>query len=295
MKIKGAVLLVAMCLCASLGIAMAQSQGPGQATVIVPDTTVERPQDLGKRMHTNHLIFYRPDLGGTSPAGETPLSLACVYQTWGASLFASRCPYSSSTGPLPSGGSGIIAIVDAFDYPSASQDFVTFSKQFNLPSGNKCNPNSNSPCFTKLTPFGTPRGNCGWAQEAALDIEWAHAMAPTAQIVLVEALSNSNADLYNAVQFAASIVGVKQISMSWGGGETSGETSTDSAVFGSTTVVYFASSGDTGGKTIYPCVSPNVVCAGGTSVNRDSSHLYTGETTWSGSGGGPSQYAVRRS
>ena len=58
----------------------------------------------------------------------------------------------------------------------------------------------------------------------------------------------------------------------------------------STNAVYFAASGDTGGKTIYPCTSPNVVCAGGTSVNRTSQHLFAHETTWSGSGGGPSQY-----
>jgi subtilase family serine protease len=177
--------------------------------------------------------------------------------------------------------------VDAYDYPTAAQDFVTFSNQFDLPSGNNC---SGGHCFTKVTPYGTPKGNCGWAQEAALDIEWAHAMAPYAQIVLVEALSNSNTDLYNAVQYAATMLSAKQISMSWGGSEYSGETSADSSVFGSTNVVYCASSGDSGGKTIYPCTSPNVVCAGGTSVNRNSQHLFSNETTWSGSGGGPSQY-----
>jgi kumamolisin len=289
MRNKTLALLVILCISAGVGRVKAQGQGPEQASVIVPDTTVEHPQDIGKKMHTNHLILYRPEKGpgakASGPAGETPVSLACVYQTWGATLLSAGCPYTASA-PKPSGGFGVIAIVDAYDYPTAAQDFVTFSKQFNLPSGNSCN----GPCFTKVTPFGTPKGNCGWAQEAALDIEWAHAMAPYAQIVLVEALSNRNSDLYNAVQYAARIVGVQQISMSWGGSESSGETSTDSTVFGSNNVVYFAASGDTGGKTIYPCTSPHVVCAGGTSVNRNSQHLFTNETTWSGSGGGPSSY-----
>ena len=273
------------------GLALAQSQGAEHARVIVPDSTVEHPEDIGKKSHTNHLILYQPAKGpggGGSPAGETPLSLSCVYQTWASSLYSSGCPYSSSKAS-PSGGSGIIAIVDAFDYPTAVNDFAAFSSQFNLPSGSKCGHGSDS-CFTRLMPFGTPQKNCGWAQEAALDIEWAHAMAPHSQIVLVEALSNRNSDLYNAVLYAAKTLHANQISMSWGGGESSGETSTDGTVFGSTQSVYFASSGDTGGKTIYPCTSPNVVCAGGTSVNRNSSHLFTNETTWSGSGGGLSPY-----
>jgi len=279
-------LLLVVCMFTGVGRLKAQSRGPEQASVLVPDTSVEHLEDIGKRAHTNHLILYRPALGGGSPSGETPLSLACVYKTWASTLFSSGCPYTSAKAPSPSGGAGIIAIVDAYDYPTAAQDFVTFSNQFKLPSGNSCS----GPCFTKVKPFGTPKGNCGWAQEAALDIEWAHAMAPYAQIFLVEALSNSNTDLYNAVQYAAKIVGVKQISMSWGGSEYSGETGADSSVFNSTNLVYFAASGDTGGKTIYPCTSPNVVCAGGTSVNRNSQHLFVNETTWSGSGGGPSQY-----
>ena len=280
------VLLVVVCMLAGVGRLKAQSRGVEQASVIVPGTSVEQPQDMGKRAHTNHLILYRPAFGGGSPSGETPLSLACVYKTWASTLFSSGCPYTSAKPPSPSGGAGIIAIVDAYDYPTAAQDFVTFSNQFKLPSGNNCG----GACFTKVTPFGTPKGNCGWAQEAALDIEWAHAMAPYAQIFLVEALSNSNTDLYNAVQYAATIIGVKQISMSWGGSEYSGETSADSSIFNSTNAVYFAASGDTGGKTIYPCTSPHVVCAGGTSVNRITQHLFANETTWSGSGGGASQY-----
>jgi subtilase family serine protease len=133
-----------------------------------------------------------------------------------------------------------------------------------------------------------PRGNCGWAQEAALDIEWAHAMAPSAKIVLVEAASNSFADLFQAVSVANSLPGVQEVSMSWGGSEFSLESTYDSN-FSNAQVAYFASSGDTGGKTNYPGVSPNVISAGGTSLRMSGSNVLS-ETGWSGSGGGPSAY-----
>jgi kumamolisin len=224
------------------------------------------------RAHTNHLIRFegKPGGGGT-PSGETPASLRSVYK-------------------LPStGGSGVIAIVDAFDYPTAENDLNVFSSQFGLPACTTANG-----CFLKVYASGSkPRTNCGWSQEAALDIEWAHAMSPNAKIVLVEAASNSFANLFAAVDVATSQVlasgGRGEVSMSWGGSEFSSEASNDSH-FQNDGVVYFASSGDTGGANIYPSVSPSVVSAGGTSVNRNSSGGFVSETGWSGSGGGPSKY-----
>ena len=99
-----------------------------------------------------------------------------------------------------------------------------------------------------------PRGNCGWNQEAALDIEWAHAMAPNAKIVLIEAASASFSDLLQAVDVANSMQVSKtltnmQVSMSWGGSEFSSESNYDSH-FSNTTIAYFAASGDTGDQTI---------------------------------------------
>jgi subtilase family serine protease len=197
----------------------------------------------------------------------------------------------------------VIAIVDAYDYPTAQSDFDVFSKQFGLPlSTDLCN--GANPCFRKVYASGKkPKANCGWAQEAALDIQWAHAMAPYAQIVLVEAASNSFSDLFQAVDVATSIVqnggitsGISsgEVSMSWGGSEFSTEANYDGH-FTANGVVYFAASGDAGGKTIYPGVSPNVVSAGGTTINRDASGNFVNETGWSGSGGGPSKYESRPS
>lgn len=292
-------LQVALCLLANAGLTKAQSQASQHAHVVVPDSTVEHAEDVGKRAHTNHLVMVRPELTGTSPKGETPGSLACVYQL--ATPLTPGCPIGSSTA-LASGGTGIIAIVDAFDYPTAQQDFDTFSRQFGLPlsTDNVCD--GAKPCFVKIYATGVPKKNCGWAQESALDIEWAHSMAPFAQIVLVEAKSNSFADLFQAIDLATSYInanssikvsgaGAGQVSMSWGGNEFSSEASNDSH-FQHTGVVYFAASGDSGGKTIYPSTSPKVVSAGGTSVRRSGGN-FTGETGWSGSGGGPSAYEAK--
>jgi kumamolisin len=254
-------------------LGMSQSEnGQSHAAVLIPASTVEHPEDVGVRAHTNHLIRFegKPGGGGT-PSGETPASLRSVYK-------------------LPStGGSGVIAIVDAFDYPTAENDLNVFSSQFGLPACTTANG-----CFLKVYASGSkPRTNCGWSQEAALDIEWAHAMSPNAKIVLVEAASNSFANLFAAVDVATSQVlasgGRGEVSMSWGGSEFSSEASNDSH-FQNDGVVYFASSGDTGGANIYPSVSPSVVSAGGTSVNRNSSGTFVSETGWSGSGGGPSKY-----
>jgi kumamolisin len=156
------------------------------------------------------------------------------------------------------------------------------------------------PCFSVVFASGAqPRKNCGWGQEAALDIEWSHAMAPNARIVLVEAASNSFTNLFNAVDVATSQVtgfgtGKGEVSMSWGGSEFSSESGDDSH-FTNSTVVYTASSGDTGGANIYPSVSPDVVSAGGTTINRDRNGNFVSETGWSGSGGGPSKYESKPS
>lgn len=253
------------------------------ATVVIPDSSHEAAGEIGFRAHTNHLILLRPTFTGIAPSGETPQSIRPVYN-------------------LPStGGSGIIAIVDAFDYPTAENDLNVFSSQFGLPSCTTANG-----CFKTVYASGSkPRSNCGWGQEAALDVEWAHAMAPSAKIVLVEAASNSFADLFAAVDVATHWVategntvasgGAGEVSMSWGGSEFSSEANSDSHMTppASASIVYFASSGDSGGVTIYPGVSPNVVAAGGTTIHRDQNGKFVSETGWSGSGGGMSTYEPR--
>jgi hypothetical protein len=138
--------------------------------------------------------------------------------------------------------------------------------------------------------------NSGWAVETSLDVEWAHAIAPAANILLVEASSNSLTALLSAVTYATTTYSntadpVKAVSMSWGSSEFSTESTYDSSYLSSTTgIVFFASSGDSGAGTIWPSVSPNVVSVGGTTLNVATSTAPLKETAWSDSGGGVSTY-----
>ncbi|MES1228368.1 MAG: S8 family serine peptidase, partial [Armatimonadota bacterium] len=113
-----------------------------------------------------------------------------------------------------------------------------------------------------------------------------------AKIYLVEAASNSNDDLYNAVKFAANLPGVKQISMSFGGPESAQDIA-DNAVFVHPGVVFFASSGDTGGVQSSPAESPNVVGVGGTNLVVSATGTVISETAWDNAGGGPSSVQSR--
>src|SRR5712664_3083833 len=189
-------------------------------------------------------------------------------------------------------GSGqTVAIVDAFNDPNIQSDLNTFDTQFSLPTCNTSNG-----CFTIATPptQGSPKTNRGWALEISLDVEWAHAIAPGAKILLVEAATNSFANLFGAVDFAASQTGVHQVSMSWGGGEFSSEASNDGH-FQVSGVTFFASSGDGGHGLIYPSASPFVVSVGGTTLTLGSGGNVVSETAWSGSGGGISAFETEPS
>jgi hypothetical protein len=134
-----------------------------------------------------------------------------------------------------------------------------------------------------------------WEAETAMDVEWAHAVAPGANILLVEANSNDQGDLLKAVNFAAYQPGVSAVSMSFGSPETADDPSHDgtfTAAPGHIGVTFVASSGDHGAEVNYPAASPNVLAVGGTFLSADKSGNYEGETAWSMSGGGVSQYEL---
>ena len=141
--------------------------------------------------------------------------------------------------------------------------------------------------------------------EEALDVEWAHAIAPGAQIILVEANSQSLSDLMASVATAASQPGVSVVSMSWGFAEGQAVFASDEAtydsVFNVPGVTFVASTGDYGAADPeYPAFSPNVVAVGGTSLTLNADDSYNSETGWGyqsdsvgafiGSGGGISLY-----
>jgi subtilase family serine protease len=167
-----------------------------------------------------------------------------------------------------------IAIVDAYDAPNIASDLATFDAQYGLPACTTSNG-----CFQKVMPQGQPAYDSGWEEEISLDVEWAHAIAPGAKIVLEEAVDNSNASLYGAVRDAVSN-GASVVSMSWGESEYSSETADDSN-FSSPSTTFVASAGDGGHVTGYPAASPNVIAVGGTTLTLDSSGNRQSESTWS--------------
>ena len=209
------------------------------------------------------------------------------------------------------GGSGLlssnrptIAIVDAYDDPNAQDDLNAFSLQFGLPQFNGA-----GPTFSKIGQTGTsalpgmaPIWDSSWELEESLDVEWAHAIAPQANIVLVEANNGTSfADIAQAVSTAANYPGVVAVSMSFSWGEFSGETTYDTyftTPSGHAGVTFLAASGDSGAMGQgyqatnpldgYPAFSRNVVAVGGTSLHI-TGRSYSGETGWAGSGGGVSQ------
>jgi hypothetical protein len=170
-----------------------------------------------------------------------------------------------------------IAIIDAYDDPTIANDVATFSRRYGLPQAD----------LTKVVPTsGTPRYDAGWAVEIALDVEWAHAIAPKASLLLVEARSDSVADLMAAVDTAVA-KGASQVSMSWGTLESTSYLGFD-AHFNKPNVSFVASSGDFGAGVGFPANSPYVTAVGGTTLKLDAASNRIDETGWSGSSGGGS-------
>ncbi|MBA3912540.1 MAG: S53 family peptidase [Acidobacteriales bacterium] len=246
-------------------------------TILIPDSSIPRPG----RANTNYFIVQTPGANFAPIAGdETPGSVACVYQLVPG---PAGCPISTST-TVPTGGVGAIAIVDAGDYPTAAQDLQAFSDQFGLPAAD----------LQVVYADGTkPPVYSDWLLEEALDIEWAHAMAPNAKIFLVESKISHTDPTFQAVQVAGNMVkqnGGGVISMSWGIPEFPTETQFDK-YFQMPGVVYFAASGDFGlNFPFHPAASPNVVAVGGTYFNRDSQGKFLNEQYDSGGGGAISTY-----
>jgi subtilase family serine protease len=233
--------------------------------------------------------YFRPPLhidlsavrtaASTSPTGFSP---AQIRQAYGFDQLS----------PLINGSGQTIAIVDAFGdrYTSSSSahghktttadstqaDWTAFCSQYGLPTSG----------LTVAYPQGQGAVSQGWALETALDIEWAHAIAPGAKILLVVSYDNSWQNMLAAVDYAVN-AGANVVSMSWGGSESASELSND-AHFNHPSVTFVASSGDGGEGVLWPAASPYVLSVGGTQLSN-SAGAWT-ESAWSGSGGGISLY-----
>ena len=190
---------------------------------------------------------------------------------------------------LPSsGGSGqTVAVVDAFGDTTAEADMNTYRSTYGLPACTTANG-----CFKKVNQSGVqgsyPANNQGWALETQLDLEMVSAVCPGCKILLVEASSNLNSSLYAAEDTAARL-GATEISNSWGGGESTTET-TDDAHFNHPGAAITVSSGDSGFGVEYPAASRYVTAVGGTSLSHATNSRGWTESAWSGAGSGCSAY-----
>lgn len=262
-------------------------------TLVTPLSSLRRSAD-DTGIHTHHFIFLPPvnrdskaQAKGPPYTGynfNTPASVACIYK---------QVPQSSGCDPYKvsenaSGGSRAIGIVVPYDAPNIAADLAVFSRQFDLPVP------ATATLEVVYASGSKPAYDAGWEREATLDVEMAHAMAPDAKIILVEAIDVKPENLLAAVDKASQLVaaaGGGEVSMSWIGIETANEASYD-VHFVTEGVVYLGCSGDTYGP-LWPSVSSNLVAVGATTIQRDAAGSFTGEIPWFSEGAGPSKFIPR--
>ena len=260
-------------------VAAADSNPAAQvsAAAAPPTQQVCAPAALG---YASCLSLLRTDLAPlarslvtalTPPAGYGPAELLSAYALPGSNAGAGKT----------------VAIVDAYDLPTAASDLATYRAQYRLPPCTTANG-----CFRKVNQSGgttPPKANSSWGTEIALDIEMVSAVCPSCKILLVEATSNSLSDLGTAVNEAVTL-GAVAVSNSYGGGEWSTESSTDATYYDHPGVAVTASSGDGGYGVEFPAASPHVVAVGGTTLNPATNARGWTETAWDGAGSGCSAY-----
>jgi subtilase family serine protease len=203
-------------------------------------------------------------------------------------------------------GSGqTIAIVNAFHNPHIAADLAAFSDKFGLApctvqtigvsdtlplpraaAGSGCTFSVVNAAANGTVTATVPAVEAAWKVESTLDVEWAHAIAPMARLILVQAQSASHADLMGAINLANKL-GANVVSMSFGSAEYVGQGDTESA-FTTPGVTYVAAAGDNGHAVSWPAVMPQVLAVGGSTLGVESGAR--SETAWLGSGGGISSY-----
>jgi len=233
--------------------------------------------------------------GGVGPLATTPPAGISPSQIRGLYGFNQ---ISFDNGAIAADGTGTtIAIIDPNNDPNVAPDLNTFDQQFSWTATGPTLYQQYGAAATFLTVVNQtggsrlPRNNVSNAEETALDVEWAHAIAPGAKILLVEANNNIDPNLFIAAAYAAAHPGVVAVSMSWGSSEFSGENTGpgnfDASYFaGHPGVTFVAASGDTGAPPDYPATSPYALAVGGTSLSLNTAgNVILGETGWGDSYG----------
>jgi subtilase family serine protease len=208
-----------------------------------------------------------------------------------------QAAYGLTSASASDGSGATVAVVDAYNDPTAASDLAEYRSAAGLPA---LTPGQftqyNQEGETSPLPSKAPADD-DWTLEESLDVDMVSAICPQCKIDLVEANNDTGNGLYVAEETAATTLGAKYISNSWGGSETSSDTTYDSEYFGVSGVVYTASAGDSAysGGVIYPATSPHVVSVGGTTLDTSSNSRGWTESVWEtdsteGTGSGCSAY-----
>lgn len=218
---------------------------------------------------------------GTTPQLQPALSPQAIPAGFGYGPAQLQAAYKLASAATNDGKASTVAIVDAFDDPTAASDLATYRSAAGLPAANFSKVNQNgqaSPLPQKASIFDD------WTLEESLDVDMVSAICPNCKIILVEAQSDSGTGLFVAENTAARLAGY--VSNSWGESESSSETSLDTTYFNHPGVAITAAAGDSGYGVIYPAASPDVVAVGGTSLSTASNSRGWTETVWGSSAGG---------
>jgi len=174
---------------------------------------------------------------------------------------------------------GTVAVVNAFDDPSLEADLGVYRAQYGLPACTTANG-----CLRKVGQTGSatalPTADSGWASESALDTEMVSAGCPLCHILLVEANSAGTSDLGTAENYAAAQTGVRAVSNSYVGTETSTDPAEGNSYYNHPGVAILAAAGDEGSVPKFPAALPYVIAVGGTTLTRSNNPRGWSETVW---------------
>ena len=245
-----------------------------------------------------------PMATGTVVATYTPAQIRAAY---GLPALPASFTGLTASQAAQLGAGQTIYIVNANHDPNLVAELTAFNQKFGLPACTLKSiastsslplPSASTTTCELSVVYATanatmtsavPAYDAGWASEIALDVQWAHATAPLARIVLIEAPDSSMNNMVGAIRLA-NAMGPGIVSMSFGSLEGNWTSSVDSA-FTAANMTYLAATGDTGASVQWPAVSPNVVAVGGTTLTYSGSGTRT-EVSWSGTGGGFSSYTA---
>lgn len=245
-----------------------------------------------------------PDGSSGAASTYTPAQIRAAY---GLPVLPASGAVPTAAQAAQMGAGQTIYLIDANDDPNVAAELAAFNQAFGLPACTTITiaagsalplpaPPASTCQFAKVyaTASGTlsataPAYDSGWATEITLDVQWAHATAPLARIVLVEAPDASLSSLLGGVALA-NTMGPGIVSMSFGSAEGNWTASVDSA-FTTANMSYLAATGDSGAGVQWPSVSTHILAVGGTSLTYTGSGARS-ETAWSDTGGGISQYTA---